>query len=349
MNDPRVSVIVPIYHVEGFLSRCLRSLIHQTFCDIEIICVDDCGTDGSVKIAERFAEDDARIRILRHAENKGLAASRNTGMQAAHAPYIMFCDSDDYYAPDMVEKMLRAIEEGVDYAVCGVDIEYLSDENMRKSDARYYSIKYQGIVPVNENTLLNTDASVWNKIFRRSVIEEYGIRFPEGLMYEDTYFFIIYGMHAQKAYYTSKKLYHYQRHASSIMSQTFSGKSDYLTHFLLIGEKIFEYLAEKKLIEKHAKLFCRLYFSLLNSALGFEKNKENKERILDQAAQFWDASGLCIEKMRDFEYEFALLRKRITVGSVRKKMGGLLRIKYKAHFAKYCFCGIPFMRTRAVM
>lgn len=351
MSTPQVSVIVPVYNVEPYILRCLNSLVHQTWHDLEIICIDDCGADSSMAIVEQCATNDNRIKIVRHVHNKGLGASRNTGLKVACAPYIMFCDSDDYYAPTMVEEMLKAITagEGVDYAACGGEIEYHSHDEMRHTDAKYYQIRYRGLVAVTEEVLLHTDVSVWNKIFRHNLIKKYGISFPEGVLYEDTFFFYTYGIHAKNACYIEKKLYHYQRHAQSIMSQTFGGRSDYLIHFMIIGEKIRDYLKENQLLHKHAKLFLKVFFSLLNSALGYEKIEERKAHIFDYAERILSSSDIQTDEMQDMKYACDLLRNRIPVGSVRKRWGGVLRIKYKAHYAKCYFCGLPFMILKTVV
>ena len=88
MNQPRISVIIPVYNVERYLGQCLESVLNQTFKDIEIICVNDSSTDSSNMILKEFADKDDRIKIVTHAENKGQAIARNTGMNYAKGEYI---------------------------------------------------------------------------------------------------------------------------------------------------------------------------------------------------------------------------------------------------------------------
>ena len=93
----KLAVIVPVYNVEPYITDCINSLIQQTMHDIDIICVDDCGTDKSMKIVEQFAQQDKRIKIVHNDKNSGLSESRNNGVRACNAEYIMFCDSDDFF------------------------------------------------------------------------------------------------------------------------------------------------------------------------------------------------------------------------------------------------------------
>ena len=98
-EEPKVSVIVPIYNVEAYLPRCLDSLRRQTLSHIEIILIDDGSSDGCGEIAARYAREDGRFRVI-HQANAGLSAARNRGIELASAPYLMFVDSDDWVEPD---------------------------------------------------------------------------------------------------------------------------------------------------------------------------------------------------------------------------------------------------------
>ena len=115
--DVKVSIIVPVYNVEKYLPRCVASLRAQTLADIEIILVDDGSPDGCPQMCDRFAAEDARIRVV-HKANGGLSSARNAGIDAAAGQYLGFVDSDDAVSPDMYEKMVAAIEkDGTDFAM----------------------------------------------------------------------------------------------------------------------------------------------------------------------------------------------------------------------------------------
>ena len=117
-----ISVIIPIYNVEKFVERCILSIINQTYTkEVECIIVNDCTPDSSMKIVERLVADykgQIRFKLLNHERNKGIAAVRNTGLNAASGDYIIYIDSDDYCEQDMLEKMYtKAVEEDADVIV----------------------------------------------------------------------------------------------------------------------------------------------------------------------------------------------------------------------------------------
>src|SRR5690242_6114774 len=117
---PRLSVVVPIYNVEGFLDECLGSLAAQTFSDLEVVMVNDGSTDGSAAIAEAFAARDERFRLITQ-PNGGLSAARNTGIDAATGEFLAFVDSDDVLPPDAYERLVGALDKtGSDFATGNV-------------------------------------------------------------------------------------------------------------------------------------------------------------------------------------------------------------------------------------
>jgi glycosyltransferase involved in cell wall biosynthesis len=238
---PKVSVIVPVYNVEKYIRRCLESLVSQTENDFEILCVDDRGTDDSMFIVEEYAAADNRIRILRHDKNRGLSAARNTGLSAARGKYVMFCDSDDWYEPVMVARMYAAIEDSrAGFAMCGIDVEYHGEfpDRLKESDAKYYALPGSGLTKLESGGIKEKcNVSVWNKIFNRRLITYIGLDFPEGLLYEDMYFFHCYVQFSVSACFVEGALYHYTRRQGSIMTETFSYAKNAVHHWDLF-EKI---------------------------------------------------------------------------------------------------------------
>ncbi len=219
---PKVSVIIPVYNVEKYLKRCLDSLVNQTFNDIEIICINDGSTDNSLKIIEEYAQKDSRIKLFSQ-ENKGSATARNVGLDNANGEYLMFCDSDDWYESQMVEKMFSAIEkENVDLVVCDVNI-VIDETNDRKDDTVYPRLGFIGKVDFNSNIKIKDKVKVllWKKIFRKSLVDKYNIRFPDGHKQEDCTFIRQYVLVAKNAYGLNEKLYNYVYRTGSVMSKAF--------------------------------------------------------------------------------------------------------------------------------
>ena len=125
--SPKVSVIVPVYNVSEYLGQCLDSILLQTLQDIEVICVNDGSTDDSLDILQGYAMFDERLKIISQ-ENAGAGAARNNGIKHATGEYIICLDSDDFFEPDMLEKMVaKAEEDGSDVVVC--DFYFFNNEN----------------------------------------------------------------------------------------------------------------------------------------------------------------------------------------------------------------------------
>ena len=139
MNNrvPKISIIVPIYNVCRYIPICLDSLINQTCYNVEILCIDDGSTDASPSILQEYASRDARIIILSQ-PNAGQGAARNRALEIARAPYIMFCDGDDWYEPTMCEHMLAAMQSapGVDYAFFATHLHYEHGERLSRADEK---------------------------------------------------------------------------------------------------------------------------------------------------------------------------------------------------------------------
>ena len=137
-----ISIIVPVYKVEPYIHQCIRSILNQTYRDIEILLIDDGSTDKCGEICEEYARIDSRIQVF-HTENKGLSAARNLGLMEAKGEYIGFVDSDDWIEPDMYESLLRQLGESeADISACKIWDEYQG--NQQQSGNRIQNAVYRG-------------------------------------------------------------------------------------------------------------------------------------------------------------------------------------------------------------
>ena len=177
-----VSVVVPVYNVEPYLSQCIESLIRQTYPNIEIILVDDGSSDSCPDICDKYALTDQRVKVI-HQKNAGVSAARNAGLRLASGKYIGFVDPDDWVQPDMYASMLDAMQQAqADIAICGY--EYF-DESGKKDDIRCYQRREDEIISQKEVMKRFSDMPptvrhvVWNKIFKRSLLKDQ--QFKEGL------------------------------------------------------------------------------------------------------------------------------------------------------------------------
>ena len=182
----KVSVIIPVYNTEKYLERCLDSLILQTLRDIEIICVNDGSTDGSLEILTDYSEKDDRIIIINQV-NSGMSVARNVGIDNAKGEYIGFVDSDDFVEYGFYEKLYNsAKEEGADIACASIVRE---NEQKKKVLIEYNSkIVCEDVKSKFENAKLPSCCFVWNKIYRRESLLNSGVKFPIGMIYEDMVF-----------------------------------------------------------------------------------------------------------------------------------------------------------------
>ncbi|GAA4958634.1 glycosyltransferase [Actinoplanes utahensis] len=176
MTTPILSVIVPMFNVEPYLSACLASLTGQRLADLEIVVVDDGSTDGSRAIADRFARRDRRVRVLEQA-NAGLSAARNTGVPPARGRYLAFCDSDDIVPADGYAALVGSLEAS------GSD---MASGDVRRFDStgtlpfRWYGETFASravSTHIRRRPALVRDRMIWNKVFRRSFWDAEGLAF----------------------------------------------------------------------------------------------------------------------------------------------------------------------------
>jgi glycosyltransferase involved in cell wall biosynthesis len=191
IQNPLISVIVPVYNAEEYLPACLDSILKQDLREIEIIVIDDGSTDGSGKIADRYAKGDSRIQVI-HQENAHLSASRNAGMQLATGEYIAFIDSDDWIETDMFSSMYKvAKREESDVVICSVTVEYTKDnriyfekvnqEYTERDQKNFYSL----FVELSKLHLFNY---AWNKIYRAQILRDQKLNFEVEAPFEDIAF-----------------------------------------------------------------------------------------------------------------------------------------------------------------
>jgi len=288
-HTPVLSVIVATYNNAKYLPKCLEALAAQTLSDIEVICVNDHSDDETAQILQDFAAQDPRFKVINNSKNVGVSVSRNRGIDQATTDYIMFCDGDDYYAPTMCEKMYHAlITHRVDLVISEIDITYHAHHEMKVSDDNYYALHFNGLQPVSENLIFYTDLAPTNKIFKKSLLDEYQVRFPADLRYEDAYFCAAYFCLCQTAFYLNERLYHYIRHQNSAMSQTWSHHADrdFAIDHLYIGFKLFDFMSEHNLLKRYNNLYWRWFNSFEFFALTNSKTRANRDKVKAAAREF---------------------------------------------------------------
>ncbi len=211
-----VSIIVPVYNVEKYIKECVDSLISQTYKDIEIILVDDGSTDSSPLICDDYAKTDSRIKVV-HKKNGGLSSARNAGIEVAKGECFLFIDSDDYFLDDAVEQLVAIKDKiGSDIAV----LNFTSDKDKLEvginPKIKEFSNSEVVKMILREKTI---HTSACAKLFNRDLFD--GVRFPEGVIYED-YATVYKLLHrAKKVAYANTNKYFYRTNFESITKSGF--------------------------------------------------------------------------------------------------------------------------------
>lgn len=254
----RFSIITPMYNSSHLMKRYLESMLSQTCKDFELIIVDDCSTDDSfVKIKQISKETGLNMQLLKTDKNLGPGNARNLGLNNASGEFILFVDSDDYVASDMIEKLNRVVEKN--------DMVIFNCYRTNGEHKRLYKT-INADVPIKDKSdiIFGCTTAVWGKAIRKSIIEKNHIMFPEYMRFEDWVFLVKSIMHSDKILIIDEALYYYYDnpksivHTSSIKGYLYSQKafgdlenylkkySEDLTEAIYIREVL--YVAVKDLI-----------------------------------------------------------------------------------------------------
>ena len=301
---PELSIIVPVYKVEKYLSRCLDSILKQTFREFELIIIDDGSPDQSGLIADRYAKSDKRIRII-HQENKGVSEARNVGIKYAKGTYIGFVDPDDYIEPDMYSTMLQEMKlHKADLTICGY--RYVNDL------AGYRYVDFSKIPTLMNKTvffkyLFNTPrtigGAVWNKLFIKDKIVSL---FDKNISISEDWMFVSkYALNCQSIRFVGGNYYNVFLNSDSatrqVLGKTALGLAPYRQLIDIVkeaGQSIQE-IAEKNFLDACVRHYYMLenqkesyYFKISMSELRGYIRKHYK-RILKNPEIQWKLKILC--------------------------------------------------------
>lgn len=287
MRKPLVSIIVPVYNVEDYLSRCLYSLISGNMKDIidtEVIIVDDGSTDTSFSICNEFKSRfyNLNIQVISQ-KNQGLSVARNTGMKVAKGKYIAFVDSDDFIDPIQFNLLVKEINnESLDIGI-GRFI-YWGKESIIKTDAIRNDITG---VDDGEKYLNFLRPEVWIKIYRREFIEQNNIRFVPNILFEDEIFNLHTMLKAKRVKQFNNVFYFYYQRANSITKQT-DDKVRCFNYYCLAQEMIalkheFNDLSKQSILINRAWYFLSqsLYKIYQIDEALFEQNRQQSREMLE--------------------------------------------------------------------
>lgn len=249
-----ISIIVPVYNAGVHFTTLLDSILAQTFTQFELILVLDCPTDGSDKVAKRYAQNDKRIVIVENEHNLHIGYSRNKGLQLAKGNYIAFADHDDYVQPTWLEVLYnKALETNADVVVCDIenikDTEHIVGAKEMRGD--YYAFPKvdgqtlrQGMLQamlcsrhsVANSACFDNANSVWNQLYKKELLTKNGMQFTDNKLvsYEDALFNIPVFLHAQRVAYVAEALYVHIMHQNNEFSNYAYKCEEKLTAYLLV-------------------------------------------------------------------------------------------------------------------
>ena len=273
MDNPLITIIVPIYNSANYLAKCVDSLINQTLREIEIILVNDASPDPvDDRICQDYLGREKRIKYIRHEKNKGQGGARNTGIVNAISGIVGFVDSDDWVEPNMFEKLYGAMQkEGADVSQC-----YFTEHVGKKTNTRRLK-KFK-----KQRDFLNaTNVLVWNKLFKKTLFIENDIFFPEGHSHEDTATLPRLMYFVDSMALIKEPLYHY------VVSREGSTTANYERIFndhSVVFSQIKEFMIEMSVWNTHRTYFdFRIIRSLLHDVTRLIKDKslsEDRKEVL---------------------------------------------------------------------
>ncbi|RYL98451.1 glycosyltransferase family 2 protein [Sporolactobacillus sp. THM7-7] len=276
MNDPLISVVVPVYNVELYLEGCIQSILHQTYTNLEVIAVNDGSTDGSLNVLKKLAEQDRRLKIF-NKENGGQASARNFGLRQVTGDYLIMVDSDDSINPRLIERCLQVVDETQSDLV--LFARYNVFQNGRK---RFFS---NG----SGTTLVDAGTVPWNKFYRASLWR--GFFFPEGFWYEDLGIVPVIVSRAKKIVNINEPLYFYQTDRAS--SQTNQVNASRFIEVQYMLDNVYDIMTNLGLFRRFETQLEQLYIdqlvriTLLMKMPGV-KDRRLREHLTDEIISCMD-------------------------------------------------------------
>lgn len=235
---PKVSIIVPVYNEEEYVSTCLLSLINQTLDDIEIILIDDNSTDNSLNILLDYAKKYPNIKVYHNEKNIGQGASRNRGLSLATGEYIGFVDSDDYIRNTMYEDMYKAVLNNNYPEVVTTEIMFVKDDSYANRDLEFLARGKEKIINpmLDKNAVISESPAVCNKIFRRDTLKDF--YFVEDSLFEDIPFSYTKYMEASKVVSVPSINYFYRRDINRGVSSVNYKENNHITDIFQVLDRL---------------------------------------------------------------------------------------------------------------
>ncbi len=320
MNE-LISVIVPIYGVEKYLEECLKSIINQTYTNLEIILVDDGSPDNCGKICDEYLKKDNRIKVI-HKNNGGLSDARNAGLDIANGEYIAFIDSDDCINEEFIQKLYYNCKN---YKCDIAEANYIRFSNKISKDKQKENLEIftniQMVERIYNRSTYGRTIVVWNKLYKKEIIKQY--RFQKGKIHEDE--FIMYKIFYEndiKIAVLNEILYYYRFTPNSIMNQKFDlRRLDKLEAY----EERMKYFLEKKETNFYYLTLDKYLSTILNYYALAKDSKDIQNILMDKFKKnyeiIWNFKNITL--IKKIRYKLSYKQPKINYGI--KKLKTLLK------------------------
>lgn len=271
----KVSIIIPVYNVEKNLSKCVESIINQTYKNIEIILINDGSTDTSSKIIEEYSKKDKRIIVINE-KNKGPSAARNAGLKIATGEYVTFIDADDYIDSEMVENIVRVFKESKcdvvrsNYTYTYDNKEKKNNENLKGIADKLYILTNNREKLIKKIFLGEIQSYSWTLAIRRNILEKNNIYFSEDVPFmEDIVFLVKLIFFIDNIFFVNKTYYHYYQNNSNSLTKNYKNYVRNMNNILIVKKKIESILLNNlKEADEYIKIINTIYISGIVEYLG---------------------------------------------------------------------------------
>lgn len=284
-----ISVIIPVYNIQQHLRECLDSVLGQSYPHLQVICVDDGSTDESPAILAQYAQKDNRVQVIRQ-QNAGPGAARNTGLEAATGEYVIFLDSDDWFEPDFLEKMVdTAQREGADVAICRA-VEF--DTNSGRELPSEWMMKKQylpgklAFAPqeMADHLFQFTYGMPWDKFYRRELLTTSGIRYPALKNSEDLAFVYPTLLAAKRIAVVDEVLIHHRINRMASVSNSRCGQPEAPYEAFQIVK---EYLEQHQLMDTYRRSFLNWAMEFLVWHISNMSQRDIQKQYLNTLRHQW--------------------------------------------------------------
>ena len=325
----KVSVLIAVYNTEKYLAECLDSVCTQTLQDIQIVCIDDCSTDSSLEILQQYAERDSRICVIRLSQNCGQAVARNEGLKIANGEYIMMLDSDDWLAPDAIEKAYKSITSSEDIDCALFNLVYYH-QNQQQTE-QYPNRTKQTVFSGEEAFTLSLDWSLHGLYMVRSSIHHAHPYDTSCRLYSDDNTTRLHYLHSRRVVLTDG-IYYYRRHTESMTTRISLRRFDCMDAHLSMKRTLLEeadkgnYANQEQILNKYE---THRWLNIVDTYWLYHSNKET----------------FTPEEQKEIEHRIASIlptieRHRIPL-STRMKFGYFPFRSYRMFaFAENCYFGL---------